>query len=105
MVGRHVSAAPGETYAPERLEPGGHHLLSRQRWGAVSTPERRRQEACERKALQGIGRSESAAFSERLDFRAAKKGQARLSTLSSTARQCNCCPSRRCRQNSGRRFG
>src|SRR6266700_6215004 len=71
MVGRHVSAAPGETYAPEGLEPGGHPLLSRQRWGAISTPERRRQKACEWKALQGIGRSESAAFSERLDFRAA----------------------------------
>src|SRR2546428_9400690 len=79
MVGRHVKAAPGETYASERLKPGGHHLLSRQRRGAVSTLERRRQETRERKALQGIGRSESAAFSERLDFRATTQGQARLS--------------------------
>src|SRR6266542_4512617 len=79
MVGRHVNAAPGETCASERPEPGGHHLLSRQRWGAVSTPERRRQETRERKALQGIGRSEPAAFSERLDFRAAREGQAEVS--------------------------
>src|SRR3989442_1417225 len=78
MVGRHVNAAPGETYEPERLKPGGHHLLSRQRRGAVSTPERRRQETRERKALQGIGRSESAAFSERLDFRESKQRQARV---------------------------
>src|SRR5437762_5836562 len=75
MVGRHVNAAPGEAYAPERLKPGGHHLLSRQRCGTVSTFERRRQETRERKALQGIGRPESATFSERLDFRAALRGQ------------------------------
>src|SRR5438094_1182153 len=80
MVGRHVNAATGAAYAPERLKPGGDHLLSRQRRRAVSTPERRRQEARERQALQGMGQSESAAFSERLDFRAAKQGQARLST-------------------------
>src|SRR3989442_10326716 len=78
MVGRHVNAAPGEAYVPERLKPGGHHLLSRQRRGAVSTTERRRKETRERKALQGIGRPESAAFSERLDFRAAWQGQVRL---------------------------
>src|SRR2546428_2850582 len=78
MVGRHVHAAPGEAYAPERLKPGGHHLLSRQRCGTVSTFERRRKETRERKALQGIGRPESAAFSERLDFRATTQGQARL---------------------------
>src|SRR5205809_3793769 len=80
MVGRRVNAAPGEAYAPERLKPGSHHLLSRQRCGTVSTFERRRKETRERKALQGIGRPESAAFSECLDFRAAKQGRARLST-------------------------
>src|SRR2546427_3362759 len=77
MAGRHVTAAPGETCASKRLKSGGHYLLSRQRPGAVSTPERRRQETRERKAMQGIGRSESAAFSERLDFRAARQGQVR----------------------------
>src|SRR2546426_3312920 len=79
MVGRRVNAAPGEAHAPERLKPGGHHLLSRQRCGTVSTFERRRKETRERKALQGIGRPKSAAFSECLDFRATTQGQARLS--------------------------
>src|SRR5438034_5264630 len=81
MAGRHVTAAPGETCASQRLKSGGHYLLSRQRPGAVSTAERRWQETRERKALQGIGRSESAAFSQRLDFRAARQGQVRLNSV------------------------